>query len=255
MSVQARSIEVLPVGQLLLHGRVELVDPVRPDDVVDAAHRRAVAASGRPGRHHVQVVGQRPRLHRLEHVVVEHEVLGVGPVVGYLRGGVVAHHVGRAARGCTPGRRGCCRSTGPASRCWMNPFILPPFDVGDRVGLAVRAAAVDVGGVVVGPGAPAAGVRHAHRRLPVAHRDAVRAGVGPEVAVERPVLLHHDDHVLDLVDPGGHQVRAVRAAADDLARMLGRGHRLGRGRRRRRRRARGQQGSDEHAGRHDATGE
>ena len=54
---------------------------------------RRVRADGRPARHEVQVVGQRPRLHRLEHVVVEHEVLGVGPVVRDLRRRVVAHDV------------------------------------------------------------------------------------------------------------------------------------------------------------------
>src|SRR5262249_13574865 len=39
-----------------------------------------------------------------------------------------------------------------------------------------------------------------HRRLPVLHRDAVRARVGAEVLVERAVLLHDHDDVLDLVD-------------------------------------------------------
>ena len=36
--------------------------------------------------------------------------------------------------------------------------------------------------------------------LTVLHRITLRPRVGPEVAVERPVLLHDDHNVLDLVD-------------------------------------------------------
>jgi hypothetical protein len=47
-------------GQLLPDGPAELGDPVRPDDVVDAAHGRTGPAPGRPGGHQVEVVGQGP---------------------------------------------------------------------------------------------------------------------------------------------------------------------------------------------------
>src|SRR5215813_6456425 len=69
-------------------------------------------------------------------------------------------------------------------------------------------------------------VRDAHGGHAMVHRDPGRARVGPEVGVERPVLLHDHDHVLDLVNalrggaagPGrgrrgallGGQVRAER---------------------------------------------
>ncbi len=200
-------------GQLLLDGLAELVVLVRPDDVVDAAVRRAVAAPGGPGRDHVEVVGQRPRLDRLEHVVVQDEVPGVGPVVRELGPGVIAHHVRRGSH--------------HAGRIVRHPARLvrriplpdeavhrAATDVGDRVGLAVRAAAVHVGPVAIRAGAPARRIRHADRRHPVAHRDAVRPGIGPEVGVERPVLLHHDDHVLDLVDARRHHVGTGRPARD-----------------------------------------
>ena len=206
----------LACTEFLTHGLPELLDAVGSDDVVDAAHRRAVAAPGRPGGDHVQVVGKRPRLDRLEHVIVQHEVAGVGPVVWYLRCRVVAHHVGRTeARACGVGRRGA----GLPRRVALpdEAVHLAVVDVCHRIGLGMRAAAIDVGGVVVRPGASAAGVRHTdgwHTRV---HGEAVGPRKGTEVAVEGPVLLHDDDHVLDLVDarrrhvgPSGVVGRPVR---------------------------------------------
>jgi len=82
------------------------------------------------------------------------------------------------------------------------PVHCAAIDVGDGVVLAVRAAAIDVVEVVVGAGAATADVRHAHGRHPVPHGDAVSSRIGSEVAVERPVLLHDDDHMLDFVNSG-----------------------------------------------------
>ena len=65
----------------------------------------------------------------------------------------------------------------------------------------VRPALIDVVRVVVRVRAATVRGRLAHRRLPVLHRDAVGARVGPEVLIERAVL-HHDEHeVVDVVDP------------------------------------------------------
>ncbi len=52
----------------------------------------------RPLGHLVQVSRQAPRRIRLKHVVIEHEVLGVCPVVRDLARIVVTHHVGRRQR-------------------------------------------------------------------------------------------------------------------------------------------------------------
>ncbi len=50
----------------------------------------------------------------------------------------------------------------------------------------------------------------------VLHRDAVGTGEGTEVAVERAVLLHDDDHVADLVDARRYDIGARRATGDPL---------------------------------------
>src|SRR6202008_734028 len=83
---------------------------------------------------------------------------------------------------------------------------------GYRVDLGVRAAAVDVLDVVVGPDAPAGRVALAYRRHAVVHGDAVRSGIGPEVTVERTVPHHDNNRGLPLVAPGRNPVRAGRAA-------------------------------------------
>src|SRR5207245_551807 len=89
--------------------------------------------------------------------------------------------------------------------CRSDEAVHPPAVlVLDRALLYVRAAGVDLVRVVVGLDA-LAGLRigDADGDLPLrVPREAVRAGVGPEVAVERPVLLHDEHDVPDLVDAG-----------------------------------------------------
>src|SRR6516225_1723020 len=77
---------------------------------------------------------------------------------------------------------------------------LAAINIGDGISDTVRAAAVDIGGVVVRADARAPRVGYACGWNPAAHRNAVHSRVGAEVAVERPVLLRDDDHMLDLVD-------------------------------------------------------
>jgi hypothetical protein len=75
----------------------------------------------------------------------------------------------------------------------------PAVDVGYRVGGAMWSAVVQIRRVVVGGHAAAVDrVRHAD-----AGWDPVGSREGPEVAVERAVLLHDDHDVPDLVDSGG----------------------------------------------------
>ena len=165
-----------------------------------------VGAVRRPLRDHEQVLGQAPGRVGLEHVVLEDEVLGVGPVVRDLPRVVVAHHVHAALRG----RRvrvllaGAAVGIGGAAAKALfglrhEAVHRPSVDVGGRIAGAVRAAVVEIRGVMkwrhAGPG----------QRIGDAHAggNAVGAGIGPEVGVEGPVLLHDDHDVLDLVDPGG----------------------------------------------------
>jgi hypothetical protein len=82
---------------------------------------------------------------------------------------------------------------------------LPPRNVRGRIRLAVRAARVQVVRVVVRPLADVLRrIGHADRELAVRiAREAVGAGIRPEVVIEGAVLLHDHDHVLDLVNPDG----------------------------------------------------
>jgi len=154
-------------------------------------------------------------------VVLEHEVPGVGPVVRDFRPGVIPHHVGRAAGAA---RRVIGVVAGGLGLVALGDEPVHPaaVHIRDGVRLAVRSASVHVGGVMVGPGASPRGVRDARGRGPVRHRDPVCPGIGPEVRVEGPVLLHHDDHVLDVVETGRDDIRAARASAD-MSGRAGRG--------------------------------
>ena len=184
---------------------------------VDAAGRVVLLrAVGRPLRDEEEVGRQAPRGVRLEHVVLQDEVLGVGPVVRDVARGVVAHHVGLY-------RVGACRIGGieaalaPRLGLADEAVHLAAGDVGDGVDRRVRSSAVHVGMVDVRRYAGATGrVGHARRRCAVLHRDAVGAGERPEVGVEGPVLLLDDDHVLDLVDAGRDEVGTLRASGHPL---------------------------------------
>jgi len=181
-----------------------------PIDVGHAAHRIGrIGALRAPPRDHVEVRRQAPRVHALEHVVLQHEMPRVCPVVRDLVGGVVPERVGHV-----PGRRGvgthrihggvvaCLHAAG--DRRAREPIHRTAVDVPLCRGHVVRPTAVDQRGVVVRAHATGdAGDRDADGRDTVAHRDPVGSGEGPEIVVERAVLLHHHDHVLDLRDAVG----------------------------------------------------
>ena len=100
------------------------------------------------------------------------------------------------------------------------PVHLATVDVRDAVGQVVPRTAVHQARIVVGlVAALGSWIGHADRELAVLDRDAVRPGVGPEERIERPVLLHDDDDMADLVDPGRHRGRRGRARR--LARAAG----------------------------------
>ena len=97
-------IEVVAPAHMLL---VQQVSQIRPGEGRGArglpvwrihralaAHRIIrVRALRRPSRDRVQVGRQAPRSGRLEEVVLQHEILGVSPVVGDVTAHVIAHDV------------------------------------------------------------------------------------------------------------------------------------------------------------------
>ncbi len=188
------------VGQLLLLVRLRV--QVRPAQLNLVGDRTRC----RPTRDHGQMGGEAPGLDRLEHVVLEDEVLGVCPVVRDLAGVVPSHGVGlplpphelRAVRaeGILP-----AEAVAPLQRAGHEPVHSAAVDVRHGVRVAVGTALVDQGWIVERRDAPAdLWVGDAHGRPSVLHGDAIGAGIGPEVRVERPVLLHDHDHVSDRVD-------------------------------------------------------
>ena len=173
--------------------------------VVDAAVRVRAGAARRPAADQVQVGRQGPGVDRLEHVILQDEVLGVGPVVRDLPGVVVAHHVRRVA-GQAHRRRRLGGAAAPAGLVLGGPdetVHLAAVDIGGRFGHVVAGSAVHQARIVVRlVAAFGARVGHAHGELAVPGGDAVGTGIGTEERVERPVLLHDDHHVPDLADAG-----------------------------------------------------
>ena len=213
---EVRDVRVGEAGQLpaLVREVGLVVVGSGPDG--DAAHRvRRPAASRGPGSHHVEVCSLGGPAHRLEHVVLQRVVPRVGPVVRDLAGVVVAHEVrvradrhervlGAARHALLPGQ-----AAGPQEQAegflqrLLDEAVHPSVVHVDRRAFhVVRPAQIVVVGVVEGADTlMGPGVRDAHGGDAVLHRDAVGPGVGPEVGVERPVLLHDHDDVVDLHDP------------------------------------------------------
>ncbi len=136
---------------------------------VDAARWIVLlGAVGRPLRDQEQMGRQTPRGVGFEHVVLEHEVLGVGPVVGDVALGVVPHHVGSGRVGT--GRVGGIETALPSGLGLADEAVhLAPVHVGDGVDRGVGTSAVHVGMVDVRHLAGAVGrVGHADRRCAVA---------------------------------------------------------------------------------------
>ena len=167
--------------------------------------RGEVRALGRPRRDQIQVRGQRPGVRGREHLVLQHVVARIRPVVRDLGGRVIPHHVGH------PGVVGL-RVRALLAHLALGARLHPverrdepvhraAVDVVPTRPLVVRAALVVLAGVVVRLPARALVVPHAHRERTVrVARDPVRTGERPEVRVERAVLLDHEDEVVDVVD-------------------------------------------------------
>ena len=158
---------------------------------------------GGPRRHEEQVRRKRPRIRGREHVILQDELLGVPPVVRDLLRVVKAHdvrlplrpEVSRALRiGAVIGAVQGAVDHGPDEA--VHP---PAVDVELRVTLAVRTPLLELFARVVGTDAFVGDrIGDAHRRLPVAHRDALGPRERPEVVIERTVLLDDEDQVLEM---------------------------------------------------------
>ncbi len=151
-------------------------------------------------------------------MVVENEILGIGPVVGHLALVAVAHHVGLLGPTHRARRVVWVRASPQRLLLLADKAVhLGISDVGHRVGVTVGASAVHVVDIVEGlVTATPRWVGDTNGGHAVLHRDAVGAGERPEIAVERAVLLHHDDHMADLVDAGRDDIGAGRPPAHFL---------------------------------------
>ncbi len=180
-------------------------------------------AACRPRGDHREVRRQTPRVHPLEHVVLEHEVACVVPVVRDLVPVVVAHHIGLRGRQRAAGIVGLVtREETALARLRLEAVHLPAVDVMDRVDHVVWAAGIAVIPVVVRLNADMrlrVGVAGDRTRIARKTGDTVGAGIRPEVGVERAVLLHDHHDVLDLVDPPARP----RPRLVPMPRNLGRG--------------------------------
>ncbi len=179
--------------------RAEIGRKIGPLQLVRAAHRIAGAvARRRPFGNHEEVLRQAPRRVRFEEPILQHVVACVLPVVGNLAVVVVAHDLDAAG---AVGSVGIAAPPAAALRRCDETVHLAAVDVVDRRLRRVRPAAVRILRVVKRPHAVApARIGHADGRHAVVHRDAVGAGKGAEVGIERAVLLHDDHDVLDLVN-------------------------------------------------------
>src|SRR6266851_1309887 len=161
--------------------------------------------------------GQTPRRVRFKHAVLEDKLLSVGPVVGNFSLIVVAHHVGLAVLAA---RRVLGRSARLAAARMLlgdKPVHLPAINVDGCLAFAVRPTEVTVVGIVVRAYAQTGSwVGYADARDPVLHGDAVRAWKSAEVGIERAVLLHDDNYVLDrecLCSGHVHQLQSTPSTA------------------------------------------
>ena len=165
--------------------------------------------------------GQAPRVHRCEHAVLQHELVGVRPVVRDVALVEGAHHVRLPPRAVLlvasrAVRVDRTREAGQHHRADV-AVHLPLVDVepgspgrmrsaGSRQHLGVERRKALVQHRVWG----------AHRELAVRlRRDPFRAGIRAEVVIEGAILLNDHHDVIDLEDPGRGARRHRTARGSD----------------------------------------
>ena len=96
---------------------------------------------------------QAPRRDRLEHVILQDEILGVRPVVGDLPGVVIAHDIGRPGRQAHGGRRVGRAAAAVAAQLGGPDKAVHPatVDVSPEAHRTVPAAAVYQARIVIRP--------------------------------------------------------------------------------------------------------
>ncbi len=208
--------QVRDVGPCV-RGGVAAVGPPSVAGVVQVrrtAHRvMEIRTIRRPGGGQEQVRGQRPRVARREHPVLQDELIRIGPVVRDLGAGVEPHDVGLARRTAlglstrADVRMTLARVAAPAHGL-DEAVHLTPVNVAHRCGVIVGAPRVEVRRRVIRARASLEdGIRETDVPPAVGPRDAVGARIRPEVVVERAVLLHDDDDVIDRLDAGRRRGR------------------------------------------------
>src|SRR5712691_9495704 len=157
---------------------------------------------------------QAPGSIRLKHLVLQHKIVGVGPIVRNFACIMVAHDVGR-------GRVGAGRviGVGAASAGFLGLGLetvhLPAIDIGDGVSLPMRAATVAVIWVVIWPYTLVClWIGHANGRNSILHGDTICSRICPEVGVERAVLLHNYNNMLNLMHATAAIVGLARIRAE-----------------------------------------
>ncbi len=176
--------------------------------VRDARHRIAgVEARRRPPGDQEQVRGKGPAVGRREHPILQHVRVRVPPVVGDLLARHVAHHVGLLL-GSEERRAVRVRTLGaPVLRRRERvdePVHRAAVDRGDGRALVVRTSLVALlGGSVDARPVAQDRVRDAVGRLAVLVAEPVHSWVRTEVVIERAILLHDEDQVIELEDALG----------------------------------------------------
>src|SRR5579884_1207621 len=131
-------------------------------------------------------------------MVLQHKIMGILPVVGYLLGCVVSHNIAHSSC-CAIGL--CAAALIFTFRLGNKAIHLAAIYVGNGIGLAMRPAGIYVAGVVVGLNALAGPrVVNANCWHAVLHRYTVGTRKRTEVTVERAVFLHNNDNVFDFVN-------------------------------------------------------
>ncbi len=136
----------------------------------------------------------------LKHMVLQDKVFGIGPVVGNFVGIVISHYIGLAIS--ATGRIIRVYTASPAFFSLSDEAIhLAVIDVGRGVGCTVWPSVIEVLCVVIWFDALTCfGIIDAHCGDTVLHGDTIRTGIGSEVGIERAILLHNDDDMLDFVN-------------------------------------------------------